>query len=94
MAGDYWFSAHKGEFSYVYPNNINPHIEEVEKYYNDLAHDYENVMRSWGYYMPETVIDSLIRYGNLKMDKEYSVLDLGCGEGLCGYIAEVCSSCL
>ena len=54
-----------------------------------MAYDYEDVMRSWGYYMPETVIDALMNYGNLSLENQQSMLDLGCGDGLCGRVIKV-----
>ena len=57
-------------------------IEDVETYYNTMATDYEESMFGWGYCMPEAIADALVKHGGLKMDS--SVLDLGCGNGLCG----------
>ena len=54
-----------------------------------MAYDYEDVMRSWGYYMPETVIDALMNYGNLSLENQQSMLDLGCGDGFCGRVIKV-----
>ena len=39
--------------------------------------------------MPEMVINSLMRYGRLDISQKTYILDLGCGDGLCGYLAEV-----
>ena len=47
------------------------------------------MVKSWGYYVPEMVINSLIRYGRLDASQKRYILDLGCGDGLCGYLAEV-----
>ena len=47
-----------------------------------MASDYEESMFGWGYCMPEAIADALVRHGGLQM--EASILDLGCGNGLCG----------
>ena len=57
-------------------------IENVESYYNKMANDYENSMFGWGYCMPEVIADALLKHG--KLAREASILDLGCGNGLCG----------
>ena len=57
-------------------------IQNVESYYNKMATDYENSMFGWGYCMPEAIADALVKHGGLNRDAE--VLDLGCGNGLCG----------
>ena len=57
-------------------------IQDVEAYYNKMASDYEESMVGWGYCMPEAIADALVRNAGLRMDA--SILDLGCGNGLCG----------
>ena len=57
-------------------------IEDVEAYYNSMASDYEDSMFGWGYCMPEAIADALVRNGGLNMHA--SILDLGCGNGMCG----------
>ena len=54
-----------------------------------MSNEYEYVVRSWGYNMPEAMIDTLITHGNIETGNLYSILDLGCGDGLCGYVAKV-----
>ena len=39
-------------------------------------------MFGWGYCMPEAIADALVKHGGLGVQD--SVLDLGCGNGLCG----------
>ena len=92
VAGDYWFSNEKGNFNRRNPEMLGKNMVNVQRFYDSISINYEHVMRSWGYYMPEMVIDSLIQYGNLNPEKECSMIDLGCGDGLCGYIAEVSPS--
>ena len=94
VSGEYWFSGEKGNFDYRNPEKVGTNTATVKKYYDNIAINYEHVMRSWGYYMPEMVIDSLIEYGSLTPEKKCSMIDLGCGDGLCGYIAEVSNSYL
>ena len=57
-------------------------IQNVEQYYNKMASDYEESMLGWGYCMPEAIVDALVKHGDLRI--EASILDLGCGNGLCG----------
>ena len=64
-------------------------MDDVEKYYDNMANEYEYVVRSWGYNMPEVVLEALVKYGNLQKEKHFSMLDLGCGDGLCGCILKV-----
>jgi len=75
----FWFANHtKGQ---TYTKDIMA-IQNVEDYYNKMASDYEESMFGWGYCMPEAIADALVRHGGLQM--EASILDLGCGNGLCG----------
>ena len=89
IAGDYWFCKNKGKFSYEHPNSIGKNVHKVKEYYDKIASDYEAMVRSWGYHMPEIVINSLVRHGSLGTTDNASVLDLGCGDGLCGQILDV-----
>ena len=54
-----------------------------------MAEDYEEVVRHWGYNMPESVVEALESYGNLRKESAWSMLDIGCGDGLCGKILKV-----
>ena len=89
IPGKFWFCDHEGEIAQKYSKDINKQMEDVEKYYDDMSNEYENVVRSWGYNMPEAVVDALVNYGNIKKENLYSILDLGCGDGLCGCILKV-----
>ena len=88
VTGDYWFAEHRGGASIKY-SDINHPIDNIEEYYDNMAGDYEDVVRSWGYNMPESVIDALVKHGNLQVNKQSSFLDLGCGDGLCGFVLKV-----
>ena len=57
--------------------------------YDAIADDYEDLVRSWGYNMPEVVINALMEHGQLSPDKNQSILDLACGDGLCGKYLKV-----
>ena len=89
IAGDYWFCSDKGHFSFDHPISVGEDILRVQNYYDHIASDYESMVRSWGYYMPEMVINSLSRYKRFDAGPKRYILDLGCGDGLCGYLAEV-----
>ena len=73
----------------MYSKDINKEMEDVEKYYDDMSNDYENVVRSWGYNMPESVVEALETHGNLNKETTWSMLDIGCGDGLCGHVIKV-----
>lgn len=75
----FWFSNLASGDSYS--NDIMA-IQNVEAYYNKMASDYEDSMFGWGYCMPEAIADALVKHGGLKIDA--AILDLGCGNGLCG----------
>ena len=57
--------------------------------YDAIADDYEDLVRSWGYNMPEVVINALMEHGQLSPDKNPLILDLACGDGLCGKYLKV-----
>ena len=57
-------------------------VELVEKYFKRLAEDYEGALPAWGYGLPETCIDSLVKYAQFDVNyTNVTVLDLGCGAG-------------
>ena len=85
----FWFCHHDGEIAKKYAKDINKEMEDIEKYYDDMSNDYENVVRSWGYNMPEAVVEALEIHGNLNKKNVSSMLDIGCGDGLCGHILKV-----
>ena len=81
--------SHKVSEGKKYAKDINKEMDDIEKYYDDMSNDYENVVRSWGYNMPEAVVEALEIHGNLKKQNVSSMLDIGCGDGLCGHILKV-----
>ena len=85
----FWFCNHDGDLAKMYSKDINKEMEDVEKYYDDMSNDYENVVRSWGYNMPESVVEALETHGNLNKETTWSMLDIGCGDGLCGHVIKV-----
>ena len=89
IPGRFWFCDHDGETAKKYSKDINKEMEDIEKYYDDMANDYESVVRSWGYNMPEAVVEALEIHGNLNKGTVLSMLDIGCGDGLCGYSLKV-----
>ena len=89
LHGNYWFSDDRGTTAALnYSKDINK-IENVEKYYDEMATDYEEVVRNWGYNMPETAVNSLVNPAGLSKNRAFQLLDLGCGDGLCGLTLQV-----
>ena len=89
LQGNYWFSDERGTTAAMnYSKDINK-IENVEKYYDEMATDYEDVVRNWGYNMPETAVNSLVNHAGLSKNRGFQLLDLGCGDGLCGLTLQV-----
>ena len=89
LQGNYWFSDERGPTAAMnYSKDINK-IVNVEKYYDEMATDYEDVVRNWGYNMPETAVNSLVNHAGLSKNRAFQLLDLGCGDGLCGLTLQV-----
>lgn len=87
MSGDHWFSNPEvGDLmgsNFKDASNFGMHAGE---YYDTIAHNYEGIVRGWGYNMPEALVDNLekgMKILHMKLDG-LSVLDLGCGSGLVG----------
>ena len=64
-------------------------LKSIIQDYDSIADDYEDLVRSWGYNMPEVVVNALIEHGNLSPDQNPLILDLACGDGLCGNYLKV-----
>ena len=66
-------------------------VNNIEKYYDEMASEYEDIVRNWGYNMPETILSTLIDHCHLSeiTDRHFSLLDLGCGDGLGGFVIQV-----
>ena len=67
----------------------NAFLKNIIQNYDDIADDYEDLVRSWGYNMPEVVVNSLFEHTNIFSEQEPSILDLACGDGLCGQFLKV-----
>ena len=64
-------------------------LKNIIQDYDDIADDYEDLVRSWGYNMPEVVINALMEHGKINPDHNPLILDLACGDGLCGKYLKV-----
>ena len=90
VCGSYWFTELRGTTAKrKYSVNINQCIENIENFYDEMAADYEEVIRKWGYNMPETIVDTLVKFAGLSKNEPFELLDLGCGPGLCGMTLKV-----
>lgn len=58
----------------------------IFEYYQKFVGDYEEVMRGWGYCVPEVTVDAIEKFGGVadRNKEDLRVLDLGCGDGLVG----------
>lgn len=54
--------------------------EDVARYYDDWAEDYDRTLRQWQYEAPEQVAERL----RAELEPEAVILDAGCGTGLSG----------
>ena len=60
-------------------------VDSIAHYYDKLAQDYDAAVRAWGYCLPETVVELLFKYADLRdLETDVTLLDLGCGNGLVG----------
>jgi len=57
-------------------------VEDPRQFYNEMAENYEEVVRGWGYNMPEMVAEKIAEL--VQSPKDTRVLDLGCGDGMVG----------
>lgn len=62
-------------------------VKNSQEYYDDMAEDYETVVRAWGYNCPELVANKVHEY--IPDCKAAHILDIGCGDGL---VAEALSA--
>ena len=83
LTGRFWLSAAREKPS------SKDFLGKIIQDYDHIANDYEDLVRSWGYNMPEVVVKTLIKHANLYPEQHPKILDLGCGDGLCGQMLKV-----
>ena len=83
LNGKFWLSESREK-----PSG-NAFLKNIIQDYDDIADEYEDLVRSWGYNMPEVVVNALITHGNICAEQNSNILDLACGDGLCGQILKV-----
>lgn len=77
--------------SYFYDKNFNQsNIKYVEELFDVFASDFDNVLAKLNYDSPKFIAQYLLENLSLKNEEKITVLDLGCGSGLCGkYIKKI-----
>ncbi len=60
--------------------NLSTKSDDVAKYYDNWANDYDGTLADWQYEAPEQVASML----QVKLSPESAILDVGCGTGLGG----------
>lgn len=71
--------------SYFYDKNFtasNP--EYVEELFDAFASDFDNVLAELNYDSPNIIAQYLSEYFDKKKNENLTILDIGCGSGLCG----------
>ena len=64
-------------------------LKNIIQDYDDIAADYEDLVRSWGYNMPEVVVNALVKHAHIDEECNRTIIDLACGDGLCGQFLKV-----
>ena len=61
-------------------------VKSVETYYDNLAEDYDEACKSWGWCLPDATVETFLKYADLdsKNTDEVEIVDLGCGNGMIG----------
>lgn len=57
--------------------------DDLKKYYNDWAHEYDAYTDQVSYILPEKVVEIFCSY---QLKDSPTILDIGCGTGLVGYL--------
>jgi len=92
LKGDHWFS--NPDVGGWEIQDFKAHVVDkgmhASEYYDAIAHNYDGILRGWGWNMPEAVVDTLekgLDILDVKL-KGLSIMDLGCGSGLVGAALE------
>lgn len=71
--------------SFFYDKNFDSSNRKyIEELFDVFASDFDDVLKELNYDSPNIIAQYLKEYFNKKEHKKLSVLDLGCGSGLCG----------
>ena len=60
----------------------NTKTDDSRGLYNNMAENYEEIVRGWGYNMPEVVAEKIMEL--IETPANMKVVDVGCGDGLVG----------
>ena len=91
VTGPYWFLSEKGSSLTKKWSCVRDKLDQTnaEEYFDKMAEDYEEIVRQWGYNLPERVFLILMNHTEFSKDKTLNILDLGCGDGLFGFVMKV-----
>ena len=68
--------------------------EDLKRYYNDWADEYDTYAKDVNYILPDKVAEVFFKHvsnGNYKETKKNTILDIGCGTGLLGQsLSSIC----
>jgi len=81
IAGKFWYL--DVESGKLFDDIIkNTQTKDPSGLYNNMAENYEEIVRGWGYNMPEVVAEKIVEL--IENPADMKVLDVGCGDGLVG----------